>query len=237
MDYKITGFIFDKKEYRDFDYLLFILTQNNEVVILRAKGLAKVSSKNAVACQYFMLSEFVYTPKSKEGYKSLKSVSILKQYHMPYQNLLVSGMFFLIYEVIQQVAQQMPLYLLCQTCFELLEQKKEPYDVLNYFFKQILFELGYQPSLDGCVFCHQRKELVSFDFESGGFICKNCYKPFIHPSFSSVQLKEIYSFLKEKEMVDLTFSTSQILFDTFVRFFKEQAGIHLQSYQFLKQIH
>lgn len=235
MDKKVTGFIFNRTPYKDNDFLLHILTDQEKEVFILAKGSAKVSSKNAISTQFFMINEFIYTEKSEDGPKILKNVYTIKPYYAPYSDLFASGMFFFIYEVIQKIVNQMPLYHLTITCFDALENKNDPYSVGNYFLKHVCQGLGYQPSLDGCVFCHRKDHLVSFDFESGGFICSNCFKPMIHRSFSQNQLKEIYTFLKEDEMMMMSESTASFVFDLYVQFLKEQAGIKTLSHEFLKQ--
>lgn len=57
----------------------------------------------------------------------------------------------------------------------------------------------------------------------------------IHRSFSQNQLKEIYTFLKEDEMMMMSEPTASFVFDLYVQFLKEQAGIKTLSHEFLKQ--
>ena len=58
MDKKVTGFIFNRTPYKDNDFLLHILTDQEKEVFILAKGSAKVSSKNAISTQFFMINEF-----------------------------------------------------------------------------------------------------------------------------------------------------------------------------------
>ncbi len=237
MDFKYIGFLYSKTTYQENDCIVNILTSENESISFKAKSLLKANSKQASACNYFVLSEFVLSAKTILSNKTLKTATIIKQYHVPYEDILVSSAYFIIFEVIQQIYKQMQdLYPLTLFCFERLEEKKHPILVLNYFFKQVCLALGYAPNLFGCINCLSKKELVAFDFSLGGFICKNCFDSIIHQKLSTNILKDIYQFLKVDEFIEMDLVHGNYLFDSYIQFLKEQGGLHFQSYEFFKKI-
>lgn len=235
METKVKGFIFKKTEYNDNCFMLNALLENNEAVSFTAKGLNKMTSKNATACNYFNISEFVLLSKTENSGKVLKTANVIKQFHLPFDDLLVSSCFLLMYEVISEVHEQMDIYDLAYDCFVNLENKKEPMMVLNYFLKNVMIQLGYKPNLDRCIFCKKRNNLVSFSFSSGGFICKDCYQINEHVRYSNSFLKALYEFFMNDKMYLLEKEDAICLFNMFVEFYESDMGIHLNTADFLRK--
>ena len=236
MEFKYIGFIYSKTSYKDSDEIINLISNQDEKVVFKARGILKPNSKNAASCNYFVIGEFILTAKTEMAHKTLKNVSLIKQYHLPYDNLLISGIYFLIYEIIAQIVDQIPIYNLALDCFEKLEKQENPLSVLLYFLKQMNQKLGYQPSLKGCVNCQRKSQLVSFDFFEGGFICKNCFDEHHHRRYPINFLTKIYEFLKATDLYIFDFSSATLLLDVYMIFLKDEAGLHLQSYEFIKKI-
>ncbi len=235
METKVIGFVFSKTEYKDNMFMLNVLTCQNQSIAFKARGIANMTSKNASACNYFTISEFVFNSKTETSSKTLKNASIIRQYHLPYNDLMISSCFLFMYEIIAQVCEQMEIYNLAYQCFNDLENKKEPIMVLNYFLKQVIIALGYQPNLDGCVYCKKRKELISFSFSSGGFVCQDCFIENVHTRYSANFLKALYRFLTTQEMIELEKDHAICLLDMFATFFQIETGMHVNTYAFLKK--
>ena len=70
--------------------------------------------------------------------------------------------------------------------------------------KNVIIALGYAPNVKGCINCNNKNNLISFDFESGGFICANCFDSTRYEKMSVSFLKEVYNFLTKDELYELS---------------------------------
>lgn len=236
METKVKGFVYKKTNFKDNDCMINVLTSDDQCIAFKARGLLKINSKNSASCNYFTISEFVLSHKTEFSNKTLKSSSLEKQFHLPYSDLLVSSVFFIIYEIVSQVCDQIKMYKKTIQVFEWLENNIDSISILNHFLKFVCNELGYKPSLSGCVSCNRKSNLVSFDFSSGGFICSSCFDDKVNQKYSSSFLKQLYDFLKTDDLYIFDKVYGVMILDMYVDFLKNNVGIYLNSYEFLKKV-
>ena len=232
INHRYVGFVCKKVNFKDNDAIFSVLTKEKKEVF-KARGILKITSKNAASCNYFMISEFDTSSKTENSNQTLKSSSIIKMYKKPYEDLLVSSSFLFICNVLDQVSDQINGYEEAIKCFDYLEEGIYPVNVLNYFLKKLVETLGYKPNLKGCSNCGKTNNLISFDFESGGFICSNCFDSQRHEKLPVEVLKDIHMFLKNDELYELSELRSQRLFKMYCNFLKEVVGIYLENYEFV----
>lgn len=237
MEEKHIGFILNKTPYKENDCILQILNEKNEKIVCKARGILKITSKNATACNPFVIAEYVLQAKTDTSNKTLKTATIIKMYHRPFTDLIASSVYEMILNFINQVQEQIDIYDFAIQCFNLLEDKNNyPIDVANYFFKTLSKQLGYAPLLTGCVSCQKKNNLMVFDFASGGFICSSCL-PQYHLKEQSVDyLKSIYYFLKKENFTFLEKKYAQQLFFQYLQFLKEEMGMYSHYSEFFQKI-
>lgn len=231
---KIRGFVYHLADYQENDRIVTVLTEEGSVSF-KARGIKKPTSKNAAACNFFTISDFVLTSRSEQHHAVLKSATIVQLFHQPYENLLTSAAYLLLCHLIHSLSSTLNLYDFLLACFQLLEEKKYPVQVLNYFFKNLLDSLGYQPYVDGCVHCHQKSQLLSFSLLDGGFICQHCLDPMKHKRYPVRFLKSIHTFYKEKQYTPLEEEDAISLLYLYTGFITEEVGLTLKGLDFLKQ--
>ena len=118
------------------------------------------------------------------------------------------------------------------------------------FFLQLLSQLGYHPSLTGCVGCgrvadthEDQTEEILFSPERGGIICSACqtvgdyYIPFSYED-SRYLLKLQNASLNEAAGVPIGYSKATRLLDALVKFVSYQTGAisELKSLEFLEKL-
>ena len=232
IDHKYIGFVSNKINFKDNDAIINVITVDGKKTF-KARGILKLSSNNAKSCNYFMISEFLCNSKSEVSNQSLKSASLIKMYKKPYDDLLVSACYLCICNLLDSLSNEINGYDLAINCFDKLEEEVYPIDVLNYFLKNLCNTLGYQSNLNGCVYCNKKNELISFDFESGGFICNNCFNVSQHEKMTTSYLKDVYNFLKEDELLLIKQHNSIKLLNQYIRFLKEVVGISTKCFDFV----
>lgn len=229
---RFNGFVCKKVNYNDNDAIFSVLTPERKEVF-KARGILKVTSKNAPNCNYFMLSEFVCSSKTELSNQTLKSASSIKIYKKPYEDLLISSCYLFVCSLLDQVSEQINGYDIAIKCFDYLEDGYKPVSVINFFLKNLCDALGYQSNLYGCVNCNNKNNLISFDIESGGFICSTCFDSTRYEKMPSTFLKEVYSFLKSEDLYEMEDLKANKLLSLYATFLKDVVGLNMNSYDFM----
>lgn len=232
IEHRYVGFISNKTDFKDNDAIFNVITSEKSYSF-KARGINKITSKNAASCNYFMISEFVTNSKTQDGNQTLKQATIKKMYKLPYEDLLVSSSYLLICSILNQLKEQINGYEIATYCFDKLEEKQSPINILNFFLKQVVNTLGYSSNLKGCVNCNNPHSLISFDFESGGYICSNCFDQSRYEKLPTSFLKEIYDFLKEDKLIILNDSSALRLFKMYCTFLENIVNLNMESYKFV----
>lgn len=232
IEHRYKGFVCKKVNYNDNDAIISVLTSSKKEVF-KARGILKVTSKNASSCNYFMISEFLTSSKTDSSNQTLKSSSIKKMYKKPYEDILCSASYLFVCSILNQLKEQINGYDVAIICFDKLEEGVYPINVLNYFLKQVVNTLGYTPNLKGCINCNNNSNLISFDFESGGYICSSCYQVGRYEKYSTNFLKDLYKFLKEDDMLLLSENYSIRLYKMYCTFLENVVNLNMESYKFV----
>jgi len=232
IEHKYVGFISQKVNYKDSDAIVNVITKNGKKTF-KAKGILKVTSKNATSCNYFMLSEFITYSKAENSNETLKTSQIVKLFKKPYDDLLVSSSYLYMVGLLDKLSDQVNGYELTLKCFNYLEEGIYPINVLNYFLKNLTSALGYDTNLNGCINCNAKDNLVSFDFEDGGFICNKCFNESRYEKLPSLFLKSIYEFMKNDEFKELNDNQAIRLFKMYNKFLNDVVGIYTNEYDFI----
>ena len=77
IEHKYIGFVCKKVNFKDNDAIFNVITKEGKKTF-KARGILKITSKNAASCNFFMLSEFTTQSKTETSNQSLKTSSIVK---------------------------------------------------------------------------------------------------------------------------------------------------------------
>ena len=78
MEWTIKGIIIKSSVYKESDAILTCLSREYGLVSFKARGVLKVTSKNASSCQLYTIGEYHLTGKNEYGHKILTSVDGIK---------------------------------------------------------------------------------------------------------------------------------------------------------------
>jgi DNA repair protein RecO (recombination protein O) len=173
MNDKLTGLVIRQTDYQDNDAILLLYTREYGGVSFYARGLRKITSRNAYACQLFDYSEFLTDYNPAKEVQLLKSASLKKEYagiKGDYDRLALAS-------VMIEIAWQLEgenIYDLLQPGLDLMDQTTEPYTVFGLFVGRLLDRLGIAPEVDECVICGDPDNIAAISLADGGFVCRNC---------------------------------------------------------------
>ena len=113
-----------------------------------------------------------------------------------------------------------------------------PLKVVIPYIAKILRISGYDFGVDECVMCGTRKNIVTFSFADGGFICQDCYTPDIPKQFNRNQMLTIREAFSTKTSSitnnDITDEEMLFILDKFFEFIFDSYGYKVKAFDLLK---
>lgn len=232
------GIVIDIRDYRDHDALLSVMRNDGACISISAKGIQKVKSKNAPACQIFTKSRFYLNYKETASIQSLKSAEIIESYHRIRDDLIKQSIAAFFCELmLHSRFETAQAYELLKTGLDILQSKDDPMAILCLFQAICNRMHGIEMQCDCCVRCGSQRGIYAISLKDGGFVCRTCAKTY-DKAYSSKDLK-LFRILNKamlhhypivKELDGLCFDHFEQLYS----FFEEYAGISMKSIRFLR---
>ena len=182
MEFSTSGIVIRELRQGENDKLLTILTPEGKIYAL-AKGVKKISSKNAPACQLFVYSEYelmkkngrfiVKTALSKELFYNMRS-------DMSRYSLACYFAEILLHVTTENNDESETLRLFLNTLYALANKPDIPlWQIKGAFEMKLLSILGFAPDFTSCFGCGCEIKIARqnvFSFEEAALICEKCRK-------------------------------------------------------------
>lgn len=240
MQNEVEGIVINYREYREHDAMLHVLCKEYGIVHIIARGIQKVKSKNAPACQLFTHVRMQVPLQETKSLHTLRSAEIMESYRFIREDLLKQSIAAYFCECLDASKFEEDVFALLKTCMDILQETTHPLRVLCLFQAIMNRMHGIEPYVDGCVRCGKSQAIHAISVADGGFVCQHCYRVEQDTMRNKADLKvfrllckahlEHYDILKSYP--DFTFTNFEDLYS----FFHEYAGISLKSVKFLKSI-
>ena len=188
-NYNLEAIVLKSTNYKDSDKLYTVLSKDQGVVTLYARGVRKISSKRAGNLDTLNHIN-AKVSQQDSGWKNVSEVSVLNSFKPIKSSLLVqSHAFYLLelaYRLIKDDESATELFDALLTSLKRLASTKggvkaglSSYLVINTFEVYLMRTLGYEMSLDKCVNCGREFgeswEHFKFSVNQGGFVCPACF--------------------------------------------------------------
>jgi DNA repair protein RecO len=238
-DVQTQGIIIKRTPYKDNDMILHVYTKEYGKIGIHARGIQKMSSKNARGCQMMMLSEL--TISLKKGLSSLIRAYPIHHYRHIQEHLEseIVAQYILEYYY-RYIEENQPDEKAFEILFEALNALHQGYmPLLVYLLFQvfILEDNGINPCVDGCVIC-DLTQVTALSVVDGGFLCyqhqghhstldKEVLKAFRH--IHKIPMKNISDIHIDKEII-------KKLVPIMNGFIEEYSGVTLKTSLFIQQI-
>lgn len=234
----LDAIILSSREYREYDALLSVLTREYGVMQVVARGICKIKSKNASACQPFTYARVQLLIQERRELQGLRSAQIIESYRYIREDLLKQSIASFFCECIEKSRFEQDVFSVLKGSLDALQETKRPFTVLC-LFQSIMNRLhGIEPYVDGCVRCRQTRCIHAISVRDGGFVCRFCHQHF-DKAQSKERLKCFRLFCKAKwEHYELLAEVSADFqdFENLYSFFEEHAGIPINSIRFLRKL-
>lgn len=236
---EVEAIILKKTDYKENDQILYVYTKDYGKLSVLARGVKKLTSKNARATQEMMLS--LLTIRLKKGMCLLiRATPINYLRHIGESlDLEIAGQYICeyYYRYIEDNQPDLREYNYLSNCLNYLNDKMNPLLVYLLFNVFILEHNGVSIYVDGCVICHSSK-IVSISLKHGGFVC---HEHLEQDTYVDVEVLKAFRHLQKipiEKAKQLNISNAIIhqiipIMDSFI---DEYTGIHLKTSAFIKQI-
>ena len=234
------GIVIRRTVYKEGAVMISVLTKD-KIRSFLAKGVLKMTSKNAPSVNLFTKSRFqVFHGKDGDW---LRAGEIIESYPNLTANLDKLAILDFISELTNTLLDSKDAgrtYHLLEKALEKLNTDFSPWTVLAIYFAHVIETAGYGLTLHECAKCGNPHGIVALSYKDGGFICENCFDENYHTKTSVDKMKMMRYITKvDPDLIDkVTFGKDeckQLIFEL-SEFLSWTSQIEFKSLVLLKQI-
>ena len=225
--------------YKEKDGIIEAISKDG-VISLLCRGIFDPKSKNALLNNPLTIAD-VETSEGRYKYPVVSSSLLVTSPINPHASLTYMAVLMLINESVNYLLsedEKPSIYDYLKRTIEELKNGTNPLKISIVFLAKILRLSGYDFGVNECVMCGGKKNIVTFSFNDGGFICANCYTPDIPKVFNKNQMLALReAFLTdESSLIHTEISDEEMMFilHKFKEFIHDSYGYSLKSLDLLK---
>jgi len=185
------GIVIRRTSYKEGSAMISVLTKDRIRSFL-AKGVLKVTSKNAPSVNLFTKSRF-QTFNGEEG-DWLRVGEVLNSYpniSKDFEKLAILDFISEITNLLIATNDAKDTYVFLEKTLETLNGDFHPLTALLMYFAKVLKASGYGLDVDSCAICGKKTAITALSYKDGGFICQNCFDASKHAKTDPRKLKII----------------------------------------------
>ena len=234
------GIVIRRTSYKEGSAMISVLTKGRIRSFL-AKGVLKITSKNAPSVNLFTKSSFQIFHGEEGDFLRIGEVIT------SYPNITKDFVKLAILDFISEMTNSLigtndakDVYLYLEKTLESLDGDFSPLTALLIYFAKVMNAAGYGLDVDSCAICGKKTQISALSYKDGGFICQNCFDSAIHVKTDSRKLKILRYIFKVDidNFTKVAFGNDEckeIIFE-FCEFLNYVSQIEFKSLTLLKQI-
>lgn len=224
--------------YKEKDGIISAISEEGAMT-LTARGIMDPKNKNAALNNPLTIAE-VEIGSERFKYPLVKNSSVLVSPMKLNNDYYYLGSIAFLNEVSKKLLQdeeKVMMYKHLYAAICALKEVKDPWMIDLIYLCNVFKATGYEFQVDECVFCGSRKNISTFSFKDGGFVCGNCVEKDTERPFSSEQmllLREAY-FASDYSKYSLycTKENALAILRKFNEFINESFGATISAINFL----
>lgn len=234
------GIIVSETPYGESSKIINILTKEDGVVGVMAKGAKKLKSPLRASTEKFTLGTFnVYYHKDKLS--TLVSADVINPLYAIKTDIVKIGYLTYIVELAHQTAKQNDdknIYSILKSTILKIEEGLDPRIMTNILEVKMLDYLGVGIDLDKCIKCGNTTDIVTISGDEGGYICSHCHTNEPIYSDKTIKMFRLYYYVDINSVTDLKISEEVVSnIDTILKdYYDRFTGLYLKSKDFLKSV-
>ena len=237
---EIKGIVLKKQDYKEHDNLITIVSNDDMFYTIHARGMNRITSKNASSALPFMESSFMIEDHDFKTILSLRSSTPIFTYKKIREDLDKQSIASCIceYAYLMKNSEVYGLYSLIKETLDILEKTNLPYIVYAIFLQKLMKFIGIEPFVDGCVICRDTKLIRYFSIKHGGFVCENCGSDETILSKECLHLIRVLMKAEYSHIDKITYDVNDLekVLNLIIEFIKIYASLDCKGNQFLLSI-
>lgn len=234
------GLVLSSSELKESDAMVNAISSDGFFSFF-ARGVKKLTSKNAASVQPFSFSQFLLTQGSGLGL-SLKQGALEANYQIEGS---IEGMMVLSFvqeltlKFVQEDEAPSAYPYLIKACSS-IKEGKDPLTIGLLYFAKVLSNAGYGLDVDECVVCRKKRGIVALSYEEGGFLCAE-HRSFSESGEEDLMKLKILRYLfrcEESDFPRVEFERMETLplYAELGRYLENLTGCRLKSLSLLKNL-
>lgn len=239
------GIVVSRKDYRERDMLVKILTDKYGFKTFFVRGVRKRGFKLGAAILPFTHGTYLGTIND-DGLSFITTTREIEQYLALTQDIELNAYASYLLSLAERALDEKQLvfggwFLKLRQALELLDAQFDPAIITNIIELQLLTEFGVRPHLEDCVICHRSNGLFDYSESYGGLLCQEHFH--LDPHRLHLDQRTIY-YLRLFSVIDLgrlnsikvRQETKEMLRKTLDEIYQSQVGIYVPAKKFLDQM-
>ena len=183
------GIVIRRTAYKEGSAMISVLTKDRIRSFL-AKGVLKITSKNASSVNLFTKSSFQIFHGEKGDF--LRVGEVICSYPNITKDLEKLAILDFISEMTNSLIgsnDAQDVYIFLEKTLECLNGDFSPLKALLIYFAKVMKASGYNLDVDSCAICGKKTSISALSYKDGGFICQNCFDESKHVKTNPRKLK------------------------------------------------
>lgn len=236
---KITGIVVSGVCYKESSKIINILTENEGIIGVLAKGCRSYKSKIRVGSDVLILGCF-YLRQYGSSMPLVTEVDIIDTFPNIRTNIMSQSYALLLLELARQIVmheKRENVYSLLISGLKKIDEGCDAEVITDILELKFLHELGIKPEFDCCVSCGRKDDIVTISSYKGGYLCRNCAKGEVIYSLKMVKLIRLLYLVDIDKISKVSIGEEvkdeiQLFIDDY---YDRYSGIYLKSREILKQ--
>lgn len=220
--------------YKEKDAIIDAIGENGDFTFL-AKGIMNLKSKNYALNNPLVVAD-IELQEGNYKYPVLKSSTVIENPLKVNNDFYYLGCLFLIAEATKELLQPEERGNIFNSLIQAiicLKTANSPWAITICYLAKLFKETGYEFEVNQCVLCGAKKEIITFSFADGGFICRSCLEADMERDLTKNQMLIIRAAFNTKDVSRATFEVGKedamVVLNKFFEFIKDSYGVNLKS--------
>ena len=234
------GIIISENKYSESSKIINILTKENGIIGVIAKGALKLKSNFSGVTTKFTYAKFhMYYKKDKLS--TLIAVDIINPLKKIKKDIIKISYVSFITELTTQAIKHdndPNIYDIYINSILKIEEGFDPLIITNILELKLLQYIGVKPSIDSCVICGNKTSIITLSSNKGGFLCKKCHtnEKIINEKTIKMIRMMYYVDISKISKLDISDNIKEEINMFLDDYYDRYTGFYLKSKQFLKNI-
>jgi DNA repair protein RecO (recombination protein O) len=237
---EVEGIILKETPYKEHSKIIQILTKEHGLISVIAKGVKSPKSPLRALSIRFTYGLFQISYKESK-LSTLINADVINPLETIKNDIELISYLGYISELTMQVVKHEynnDIYDMFITSILKINEGMDPLIISNILELKYLPYLGVGISLNECVKCGKKTDIMTIDGDAGGLICKNCYTNEVIVDLKTIKLIRMYYLVDIKSISKINISDKvKNEINMFIdRYYDRYTGLYLKSKDFLNKI-